>query len=376
MSAFDPVVARRCVEATYPLGVAGLLSISYIDPGGGFQPGRQFARTDVDGLLRYATALDASGAPSIYLRNCTVRLGVVGRGTAADSVELPGVFPDVDYGTVGHSAKNNPPDAESAWKIIVKSGLPEPTIVIDSGGGLYPRWLFPHPVNIESVGFEAADLLIKKYHAALQNAAHDLGWDFGDECKDLATVMRLPGSRNRKNGTDRPCRILSDNGPRYSFDELVAAVAHIEVTCMSTRAGTSAEVEALFARLTDPHGDACDWMKATLGRAVGEVEAAGGSCRDVALKKAAAIARGGAEGHRGARAAMAELRDAFLTHRVPGTTTGKANSTAENEWDGYSSAIEPGAWAKAATHEVTEVCSCSISEAERWSGVWEHLGRH
>lgn len=37
--------------------------------------------------------------------------------------------------------------------------------------------------------------------------AEQLGWHYGSGVGDLARVLRLPGSINRKEGPERPCRV-------------------------------------------------------------------------------------------------------------------------------------------------------------------------
>jgi hypothetical protein len=137
--AFDPTGAARFIEDLYPADVTGMLSVGHIDPINEMLRSEPFSRHPLSALLDYAAMLDAQGTHSIYLRNCTVLPGTKGRGTAADSVELPGLAGDIDIGAIGHTAKNNPPDEESARKIVQVSDLPEPTIWVHSGGGLYPN---------------------------------------------------------------------------------------------------------------------------------------------------------------------------------------------------------------------------------------------
>lgn len=42
--------------------------------------------------------------------------------------------------------------------------------------------------------------------------AEQLGWHYGSGVGDLARVLRLPGSINRKTGNLRPCRVIEESG--------------------------------------------------------------------------------------------------------------------------------------------------------------------
>jgi putative DNA primase/helicase len=42
--------------------------------------------------------------------------------------------------------------------------------------------------------------------------AERLGWHYGSGVGDLARVLRLPGTVNRKDGLERPCRVIEHSG--------------------------------------------------------------------------------------------------------------------------------------------------------------------
>jgi hypothetical protein len=67
--------------------------------------------------------------------------------------------------------------------------------------------------------------LSKRWQAVLGAGAASLGFYYGTGVSDLARVLRLPGTVNRKVPVDpRPCRILSNGGPRHALDELRSAL--------------------------------------------------------------------------------------------------------------------------------------------------------
>jgi putative DNA primase/helicase len=140
-----------------------------------------------------------------------------GRGGEADSHALAFLWADVDYGTVGHKPVPGglplPPDEGAAREIIAK--LPTPTLIVHSGGGLYPLWLFERPVFITEANRPEVRVRSQDWQTMIKNKAADLGWHYGSGVGDLARVLRLPGSVNRKDGLERPCRVIEQSGERF-----------------------------------------------------------------------------------------------------------------------------------------------------------------
>lgn len=89
-------------------------------------------------------------------------------------------------------------------------GLPEPTIQIDTGGkSIHSFWVFDQAIPISDWKILQKDLL-----------------DFADAdrtIKNPSRIMRLPGFTHQKSGGESV--IISNNGKRYSFDELRSVVA-------------------------------------------------------------------------------------------------------------------------------------------------------
>lgn len=172
----------------------------------------------VDHIVR----LDAAGARGIYARTTSLRdRPREGRGGDDDSLTLPGLAADLDIAGPGHkSVKPLPPNPAEAKRIIDESGLPDPSIWVHSGGGLYAWWLLDTPHHI------GADLprikrLTARWQDPIAHAAETLGYSHG-RLGDLARILRIPGTINRKPAMPqpRPCRILQDTGRRYSIANL------------------------------------------------------------------------------------------------------------------------------------------------------------
>jgi hypothetical protein len=202
--------------------------------------GRTFA--DVDAALRYITYLDGEGREGIYARVTTIStpLDLGRRGSAADSAALPALWADIDIDGPGHEhqvcpagcdkphthiTRPLPPDVNTCRLIVALSGLPDPTIWIHSGGGVYPIWLLtaPHAITDDNLG--DARTLAAGWQRAIEHAAIQLGWHYGRGVGDLSRVLRIPGTVNRKAGLARPCQIINATTNRYRYLDLEVALA-------------------------------------------------------------------------------------------------------------------------------------------------------
>jgi hypothetical protein len=137
------------------------------------------------------------------------------RGGAEDCVELPGLWLDIDIANPRyHAAPDLPPTADDAMRIVARFPLP-PTAVVHSGHGLQVWWLFDEPLPVDDVG----DLLDRWETTWLGHAGH-LGYGL-DNVFDIARVLRVPGTINRKGGDTAPVELVSaDWGRRYGIDHL------------------------------------------------------------------------------------------------------------------------------------------------------------
>lgn len=188
--------------------------------------GRVFA--DLTAATQYVTYLDGEGREGIYARVTTLKAALAPgkRGGAADTMALPALWADVDIAGPGHVEGNLPPDPTTARLVITTSGLPEPTLWIGSGGGLYPIWMLDDAHEVGDEGDQAAlRALSGDWQKAITLSAARLGWVYGSGVGDLARVLRIPGSVNRKAGLARACRVLDHVGPRYSLTALKNSLA-------------------------------------------------------------------------------------------------------------------------------------------------------
>lgn len=204
--------------------------------------GRTF--TDLDSATGHVSYLDSLGREGIYARVTTLRTdkprctinhnreerdtctrGWHGRGGVAETAALPALWADIDLAGPGHAEQDLPPDETAGRQIIATSGLPEPTLWIHSGGGLYPIWLLDQPWHLDETNIEAAQQLAKDWQRIIEHASASHGWRYGRGVGDLARVLRIPGTINRKAGLARPCSIISATTARYPVAQLQAALA-------------------------------------------------------------------------------------------------------------------------------------------------------
>jgi hypothetical protein len=216
---FDPAAVRRWLGILHG-DSPGHLHICSTDD----WAGRAFA--DLDAATRYVTYLDGEGREGIYCRVTTLVTGRApgGRGGAADSAALPALWADLDLAGPGHAEQDLPPDETAGRAVIAATGLPDPTLWVHSGGGLYPIWLLTEPHAITPDNLDAAKQLAKDWQRIIEHAAASLGWRYGRGVGDLARVLRIPGTVNRKEGLARPCRIVSATAVRYTVEQLQAAL--------------------------------------------------------------------------------------------------------------------------------------------------------
>jgi hypothetical protein len=146
-----------------------------------------------------------------------------GRGDEDDAVWLPGVWADIDV--------NGTPDGKDGVKtgaaptrevaLELAHAVLEPTITVDSGGGVHAYWLLDEPLTLRD-GTERADAkaLSVAWQARMRHEARALGIEHLDGTADIARVLRPVGSLNGKGQPAVPVTLLDDGGPRYTLEKL------------------------------------------------------------------------------------------------------------------------------------------------------------
>jgi hypothetical protein len=129
------------------------------------------------------------------------------RRCKADQVAgIAGFWADIDVRGEAHKAQDLPETLDQARGLAASLGLAT-TEDVYSGHGLQAHWLFERPWLFADDDDRArcADL-IRRFQARLQEEAKARGWKI-DSTPDLARVLRVPGTWNRK-VKDRPERVL------------------------------------------------------------------------------------------------------------------------------------------------------------------------
>lgn len=123
---------------------------------------------------------------------------------------LNALYVDLDYFHMPQWKGKSPAEVQSALAAhLLISGLPQPSVFLQTGRGLAAIWLIePIPVSA-----------LRRWNGAM-GALIDLAVAFGADkvCKDATRVFRIPGTLNEK--SQKQVRVSGGCGERYQFDDL------------------------------------------------------------------------------------------------------------------------------------------------------------
>jgi putative DNA primase/helicase len=193
--------------------------------------GRCFDLDTLEQAADYVEELDRRGAIGIYHRVTTLidQPPEGERGSTEMTMDVIGMWADMDVAGPGHKEANLPPDRAHCAHILTKAGLPEPTYWISSGGGFYPYWLLDNPWTVYG-DTEVASRFCERWQRLIGAASKADGYAYGTGVGDLPRVLRMPGTTNRKvEGQPRPCVEVggtydADGMHRYTLEELAQAL--------------------------------------------------------------------------------------------------------------------------------------------------------
>ena len=244
---------------------------------------RYLSASDADGIASAAVELDTTpGTAAVYIGvGVTDVAGMQdqrpkGRRQQPDDVEVSGLLAvavDVDIAGPGHTEKHRYPATEADARRVIEAMRLPPTLVVASGGGLQPWWVFTEPLifgqvdtddedravldpyRIEQDRADAAELLWS-WVTTVRIQARALGGWYVDPTGDLARVLRMPGTTNRKvDGGHRPVRLLDRGGATYNPSDLTPYLADPVTLDTYRMAGAEAsgelegvDVHAVWAR--------------------------------------------------------------------------------------------------------------------------------
>ncbi len=164
---------------------------------------------------------------------------------ASDVAGIAGLWVDLDIADPAHQKPNLPPTQEDALGLL--AGLPEPSLTVHSGHGLQLWWLFKELWLFESDAerSEAAELAAR-WQGTIRQRARVKGWDV-DATADLARLLRIPGTTNRKGKPPVEVRLIGESEARYNpsdFDEYLVDVTPTTAPSSGSKAGGALVLEA------------------------------------------------------------------------------------------------------------------------------------
>lgn len=161
------------------------------------------------------------------------------RGSADGIIAIPGLWADVDVAGPGHKVKDLPPDLETAT-VWLKTDLEfPPSLVVASGGGLHPYWLFKELWTLDDdAERRAAAETVAGWQTHVAEIAAARGWRL-DLTHDLARVLRVPRTRNHKTTPPRPVGITQVWDRRYNPSDFAPYRRAVE----ACRRGQGAQTE-------------------------------------------------------------------------------------------------------------------------------------
>jgi hypothetical protein len=193
-----------------------------LDPSGficiaGIEAGRKtihkfFAPGQYEEAVNQAFAFDSQGIGSFWATSSFLS----SRSRKADNVHAVRLFKlDLDVAAGDEKKYNSKRDAIAALNAFIETvGLPVPTLV-DSGGGAHAYWLLSHAMDREEAQIASTKL---KALCATNGLKAD-----PTVTSDLARVMRLPGTSNRKYGVAKPV-ILKTPVVQHDTDRILQII--------------------------------------------------------------------------------------------------------------------------------------------------------
>lgn len=158
-------------------------------------------------------------------------VGSYSRGKEATTVAIPGLWYDTDIAGPGHKQPNLPQDLAAARDLIFSLPLP-PTMIVHSGGGVYPLWLFKTPWELaDDADREKAKALSVRLQAFINAEGRKRGYTL-DSTANLDRLLRIPGSLNVKDPANpRPVQVIYyEPADRYTPDEIKQAFPPVATT--------------------------------------------------------------------------------------------------------------------------------------------------
>ncbi|MDN5787890.1 DUF5906 domain-containing protein [Pseudorhodobacter sp.] len=163
-------------------------------------------------------AMKANVRDNTYVSIATLRPGWDGAKAKKEHVVSVGwLWVDVDP-RAGEDLESERTRILALLTVNLPKGIPIPTLVIDSGRGFWALWRLSEPVVLPDAGDPGWVDAVADFEA--RNYALEIAFG-ADACHDIARVMRLPGTVNRKPGAGLS-HIFSVSDTTYAIAEFPA----------------------------------------------------------------------------------------------------------------------------------------------------------
>lgn len=153
------------------------------------------------------------------------------RGNNEGVAFLGGVCLDIDTREGRHGSRDKPTDpetlplnADEALQIVREAGLPEPTIVIHTGGGCHIHYLYHTAQILETESQRDGEAALSTaFQATVRPYFASRGYTI-DSTADLARLCRAPGTLNHKDQPAKPVRLISTGAriDRFIIEKWIA----------------------------------------------------------------------------------------------------------------------------------------------------------
>lgn len=181
---------------------------------------------DVEKAAKHAMKL--SGSKNVYfgLGLRKENLGKYKRGKNLDIISLPCVWVEIDVKGGIHAA-DNLPTMEEVQSFLNRFPI-EPSIINHSGGGLHCYWLLDQPARINNhENIKSAERMLSRFQAVFINLANTMGLKI-DNTSDLARVLRIPGTFNRKGEPRQVKTVFYNPENKYSLTVIKESIERME----------------------------------------------------------------------------------------------------------------------------------------------------
>lgn len=171
------------------------------------------------------------------------------RPTIEEVVGCPALFLDLDYGE-SHQKKNIPPTEKDAIALVMRMPCP-PTYIVNSGNGLHAYWMLSEFYLIKNdEDRKLIDSMSYSWQAKCKKLAADFDWDI-DSTFDLARILRVPGTLNRKTSNLKDVTVLQYSEQTYTIKQLQDYLDGVLVSSPSRRVKPASSEDA-DALILDP----------------------------------------------------------------------------------------------------------------------------